>query len=352
MNNKIILILSFFILIFLFSVVILIGKEPKSTNPLKPMADQLKLQNYDTDLDKVDYTRQYQDVVMPWINDEKRKECRFYAAQSLLKQGCPESHDLKIVINKNPNAFIETLIFVPIYDELDNEQILFSTHNVNDKLLFETFPYIPEITTISFISTQITDEGMKSLFYLPFLKQLSISTTDSEKFPILVTSKGIEIISKHIGLTSLFTGDIEILPETISALVENSQQIVFLGISTNALNNDSLSGITKIKSLKEISLTHFQNTPKQQTKMSCDLFVTLSNCPELEIYTLKNYDFSQIPSDSVLKSIANPKGKIKRITLLGCKLHQKLIQAFWEIDTLESICIDDRLFKNDVQMNE
>jgi hypothetical protein len=51
-----------FVIIFIFFVPILIGKENESMNPAKPMVDQLKLQNYDTALDKVDYHVPYNDI--------------------------------------------------------------------------------------------------------------------------------------------------------------------------------------------------------------------------------------------------------------------------------------------------
>jgi hypothetical protein len=71
-----------FVIIFIFFISILIGKENESTNPTKPMIEALKLSAYDSALDKINYDVPYEKIRWAWKDDPQRQEKRLSAVYS------------------------------------------------------------------------------------------------------------------------------------------------------------------------------------------------------------------------------------------------------------------------------
>ena len=109
----------FFAVIFLFSVSFLSGKENQSTNPTKPMVEELKLPDYDIALDRVDYRTFFREdsrlhvgnegleqkegynipcdeVRWPWMDDAQRRKKRLEALKKL-------HHPIQNAANHNPD---------------------------------------------------------------------------------------------------------------------------------------------------------------------------------------------------------------------------------------------------------
>ena len=163
------------------------------------MVEALKLSDYDLALDKIDYHVPYYKIRWPWKDDPQRREKRISAAKKLLASDAGLYHDVygvseKILPGQEENPFyVKQLAWSWFYSELDDSMEI--PDQVNDSLLAETLPHIPEIEKIALRLTKVTDKGLEALFYLPVLKNVIIETPNPNH-PIPITDKGIVLISK------------------------------------------------------------------------------------------------------------------------------------------------------------
>jgi hypothetical protein len=340
---------SAFVVLFLFCVSYADVQKNESTNPAKPIVDRLKLQNYDTALDKVDYHVPYNDIRWPWKDNVQRQEKRIAAIQKLLAtnagiygEGYSNIESEIRDSQSSKRAYVRRMGWLWSYSELDDT--LDVPDKVDDALLAETLPYIPEIEKISLGLTKVTDKGLESLFFLPVLKNVSIETPEPETHPLPITSQGIVLISQLPLLEVLFVRGIRLSDEALKKIAQNGKQIkrfVYWG--------DGISDIG-IKYLNEMPCLEFfifdsrvSPTVKNNTspKLTTKVFIPLSQCQSLRGISLCYCDFQQIPDESILNTITNSNNKIRSIDLQGTKVHPLLVKSLCNIQSLIEISFFD-----------
>jgi hypothetical protein len=336
---------SVFIVFFLFCISNADEQRNMSTNPAKPLIDQLKLQNYDTALDKVDYHVPYDDIRWSWKDDVQGQEKRIAAIKKLLATNAGIYDDMHSrIFSEQEHSFfyVRRLGWLWSYSELDGSMDV--PDKVNDALLAETLPYIPEIEKISLGLTKVTDKGLESLFLLPILKNVSIETPDSNIHPLPITSHGIVLISKLPLLEFLFVRGVHLSDNSLKEIARNGKRIkrfIYWG--------DGISDVG-IEYLKEMSCLEFfifdsRESPavKSNTspKLTSKVFIPLSQCQSLRGVSLCYCDFQQIPNESILNAITNSNNNIRSIDLQGTTVHPLLVKSLCNIQSLIEISFFD-----------
>jgi hypothetical protein len=351
------------VIIFISFVPILIGKENESTNPAKPMVEQLKLPNYDTSLDSLDYhaqmktiyaTRKVQNIKWSWKTDPVRQRKRIEAVKKLMVCGgrSPKMEDIvELIINDktyrsegepeeaHPREYpIDLLGFNWEYDD-DGEVLVIIPDKVDDKLLMETFPYIPEIQSLSLAFTNVTDKGLESIFYLPLLKHLSLTTTEPETHPLPITDKGIDLISKHPSLESISMRNLNITDNALKSIAENSTHIKRIDFEGETISDKGIFYLGKMKSLRSLSLSRrgglHIDTIRPPALITLKVFEYLSQCPNLIHIGFNFYDFSIEPNKTILKSIQQFK-KLQTINFRNTKLHPLILKSICNLKTIQN----------------
>jgi hypothetical protein len=357
----------FFVVFFTFSVSILVGKENKSTNPTKPMVEELKLPDYDTALDQVDYRSFFREesrlhignkgleqkegynipckeIHWPWIDDVQRRKKRSDALRKLHQTDVRIRASISDILNINDNNELcaEYLSWSSWqYSDWGDELLENVPTNVNDKLLAETLPYIPDIEAVSLPLTRVTDDGLKNLFYLPLLRKVSIDTPEPEQYPLPITNKGIVLISKLPLLKRLFVRGVRLSDESLKEIAKNGKQI-----KDFMYNGDGISdvGIAYLKDMPQLESLYFQHfvgsivKGRSSPKLTARVFIPLSQSQVLKHITFDNYDFIQIPDKETLNAIKNlKKTRIVSVALYHTKVHPLLVKSLCNVQSLQGV---------------
>jgi hypothetical protein len=332
-----------FVVIFVSFVSILIGQENESTNPAKPMVEALKLSAYDSALDKINYDVPYYKIRWSWKDDVQRREKRLSAIKKLLttNAGIHDEGYSNIeyeFYNQAIDAYVRRMGWSWNYSELDNT--LEIPDKVDDTLLAETLPYIPEIEQISLRLTKVTDKGLESLFYLPVLKDVSIETPDSD-YILPITSQGIVLISKLPLLDDLFVRGVCLSDESLKEIAKNGKQLKRFMYWVYWDDTVSDKGIAYLKEMPRLESLFFEysvaKTAKRNTspKLTSRIFIPLSQSQSLKHIAFDNYDFLQIPDKETLNAIKNLKNtKIISVTLNHTKVHPLLVKSLCDLQSL------------------
>ncbi|MDR2441448.1 MAG: hypothetical protein LBE12_18970, partial [Planctomycetaceae bacterium] len=329
------------------------SKTPPSTNPAKPMVEQLKLPNYDTALDSLDYHAplkkiyamvEVPDINWPWKTDPIRQRKRIEAVRKLL-QNRVFARDIDNIA-KGSYLPLDSISWPWQYDETNTEQLITTAHTVNDDLLVETLPFIPEIRTCGLSFTKITDKGLKALFYLPLLKRLWIETVEPETHPLPITDKGIDLISKHPSLEGISMRNLNITDNALKSIAENSTNIKRIDFEGENISDKGIFYLGKMKSLRSLSLSRRGGIPidtiRPPAPITSQVFEYLSQCSDLAYIGFNFYDFSIEPAKTLLKSIQQFK-KLRMINFRNTKLHPLILKSLCDLKTIQDITM---LFDN------
>ena len=188
------------IITVLFSSFINVFGKEFSNNPTSDKVEEFQLPNYDTALDKINYSQPYDEIVWPWMSDEKKKEKHAEVANLLASISNTRWKDRGIFRWLKEDQKIRSLDFTPEFDEWC-ESYVYTPDQLTDDLLAKTFPYIPEIRGLAFHETNVSDQGLKNIYYLPLLQSVMIYSTKK------ITTKGLEYICKHPSLKHLTVYD-------------------------------------------------------------------------------------------------------------------------------------------------
>jgi hypothetical protein len=330
------------VVIFTHSVSILSGKENESTNPAKPMVEELKLSAYDSSLDKTDYNVPYHEIRWAWRDDPQRQGKRLSAVKKLLTTNAGIYDDVygQLLPGQDRKSFyVRRLGWSWSYSELDDS--METSDNVNDSLLAETLPYIPEVEKVSLGLTKVTDKGLESLFYLPVLKNVNIETPNPNH-TLPITSKGIVLISKLPLLEKLFVRGICLSDESLKEIAKNGKQIKDFEYWVYWDDEISDKGMTYLKAMPQLESLYFQysvtKTVKGNTspKLTPRAFIPLSQSQSLKHIILWGYDFLQIPDRETLNAIRNfKKTKIISVALYHTKVHPLLVKSLCNVQSLQ-----------------
>jgi hypothetical protein len=338
----------FFAVFFTFSILILIGKENQSTNLSKPMVETLKLSAYDSALDKIDYNVPYYKIRWPWKDDSQRREKRLSAVKKLLASDAGIHDDVygQLLPGREENSFyVKRLGWRCFYSELDNTMEI--PDKVDDSLLLETLPYIPEIEKIALHLTKVTDKGLESLFYLPILTEVSIDTPEPEQYPIPITDKGLVLVSKLPLLKNLFVRGVRLSDESLKELAKNGKQIKRFMYDGNGISNEGVGYLKDMPQLESLIFSHFVGIiikGNTASKLTSRVFIPLSQSQSLKYIAFENYDFIQIPDRETLNAIKQlNKTKIVSVRLYHTKVHPLLVKALCNVQTLQRISFFDNL---------
>jgi hypothetical protein len=337
------------------------------------MVENLKLPNYDSALDTIDYNapmktiyamRNVRDIEWPWKTDPIRQRKRINAIKKLWACG-GLSTDMKNIVEmtvndetyakENNNKYpLDILGFRFEYDEYtQNASVLkIVPDKVNNKLLMETLPYIPEIEKIILLFTiNVSDEGLNSLFYLPILKEIIIDTPEPETHPLLITDKGIELISKHPSLEMISLRHLNITDNSLKSISENAKLIKTLNYAGETISDTGIFYLSKMESLTSLSLSRSGGwsleTPRPPSKITHEVFDLLTSFPNLKKFQFDFYDLSAPPNLETLQSIQKLDGKIQFLKFIGTKFHPKLLNEICKINSLKQLDIFSRVFKFD-----
>jgi len=316
----------------------------QSTNPAKPMVDELQLPNYDTALDSIDYTKEYAQIEWPWRSDAEAAKKR-EAAITEWKKAKPANDHRHIF---HPFRFFG---FSPKYDTDIDSFCDFPVH-VNDDLLVKTLPHIPEIQRVVFVSTNVTDEGIKSLFYLPLLEQVSLDTWDSKGHPILVSGDGLKLISRHPSLRRFYLSNIDISDETLRGISKNGQNIEAFSVESASLTHKGFEFFENMTLLRQFSFknANFENASDGAgvvNTVTSEVFLFFSRCPSLKVIGFRDCDFSSPPSEAVIEAIKKMDGQLTSFTFKGGRIDPKVLKTIFELKSLEGAWIFD--FRGDAR---
>jgi hypothetical protein len=354
----------FVVVIFTFSVSILIGKENESTNPAKPMVEVLKLPNYDIALDRVDYRSFFREdsrlragnegleqkegynipcdeVRWPWMDDTQRRKKRLDALKKLHQTGVETEEPIREILSRNDNneMCLKYLNWPLRYSEWGDELLENIPTNVDDKLLAETLPYVPDIETVVLPLTRVTDNGLKNLFYLPLLREVDIDTPEPEQYPISITNKGIVLISKLALLNDLFIRGVRLSDESLKEIAKNGKQIKRLKYFGDGISDEGIGHLKDMSQLESLYFQYFiikKEKGNTSTTLTSRVFIPLSQCQSLKHIAFNNYEFSQIPDRETLNAIKDfRKIRIITVMLTHTKVHPLLIKSLCNIQSLQ-----------------
>jgi len=256
------------------------------------------------------------------------------------------------------SAPMRSIHITPKYDHHDDIYYEFPVH-VNDDLFAKNLPYIPEIRSITLISTNVTNEGIKFLFHLPLLEGFSLGTQDSDNHPILVTGDGLKLISRHPSLRRFSLSVVDISDETLQNILENGQSITSFSIKSDLITDKGLEPLQNMRSLEDFSLTsasisnkgfealknmkslrHLLFDKKNDTivvnnTVTADVFLSLSQCPPLRSFDFRDCDFSSPPSEELIEAIKKMDGQLSSVKFFGGRIHPKLFKTIFELKSLK-----------------
>jgi hypothetical protein len=320
------------------------GQNNKSTNLAKPMVETLKLSTYDSALDKISYDVPYEKIRWAWKDDPQRQEKRLSAVKKLLTTNAGIYDDVhsRIFSEQEHSLFyVRRLGWRWLYSELDDTMEI--PNKVDDSLLAETLPYIPEIEKISLRLTKVTDKGLESLFYLPVLKDVGIETPDSN-YSLPITSQGIVLISKLPLLENLFVRGVCLSDESLKEIAKNGKQIKRFMYCVYWDDAVSDRGIAYLREMPRLESLFFEYSVAKNVKgnnspkLTSRIFIPLSQSQSLKHIAFDNYDFLQIPDKETLNAIKNLKNiKIISVTLNHTKVHPLLVKSLCSTQSLQGV---------------
>jgi len=291
-----------------------------STNPVKVMFTELKLPNYDTALDMIDYSVPYDKIEWPWKTDPERQEKRIEALKKLVQAKAP--YYVTEIVQHNPKLPLRGFGWNWGYDEID-WFFYADGDNVTDDLLFEVLPYTPEVESCGLDHTKVTDEGLKAFFYLPTFKGLGLTTVEPDTHPLQITDKGIEIISKHPTLESIGLRNVRITDESFKSLARNAKKLRKLSYTGDGITSHGLEYMKETNSLLVLSLT---NTNVEKPIITAEILDILAAIPRLQRLTLDDYDLSAPPDERMLASLKKLDDKLISLNFRNSKVHPKLLE--------------------------
>jgi hypothetical protein len=354
---------NFFILLFLCwgassSYAQINSASPVSTNPAKAMVEELKLPNYDTYLDSIDYNApekiypvnvRIRDIKWHWMSDVEYAKKHIEAYKKLLECGA----QLPKIDNSSDMSEIRPVVRLSFkweYDEDEFNKLITKSDMVNDQTLMDVLPYIPEIEYIDLPFTKITDKGVVSFFYLPLLKSVSLTTTEPKDYPSLITDEGIEIITKLPLLESISLRNLLVTEKSFRSIAENGKRIKDVSLEGDCISDSGISYLRKMQSLESLSISQCSRGDLNNTHSSAlvtpNVFAALSQSPNLSSIRFTLYDFSSIPNDTVITAIKSM-NKLYYLDFRHTKIHPLLLKNICEIKTLRELCIDGGYFKFD-----
>jgi hypothetical protein len=242
-------------------------------------------------------------------------------------------------------AYVRRLGWLWFYSELDNTPEV--SDKVDDALLAETLPHIPEIEQLNLGLTKVTDKGFESLFLLPVLKFVVITTPEPETHPLPITSQGIVLISKLPLLENLYIRGVRLSDKALKEIAQNGKQIkrfIYVNDEVSEIGIEYLKEMPRLESFifdSRVSPAVKSNT---SPKLTSKVFIPLSQCKSLSGITLHYCDFQQIPDESIQKTITNfnkYNNNIKSINLKNTKVHPLLVKSLCNIQSLTEISFFD-----------
>ncbi len=318
-----------------------------STNPAKPMVMKLQLPNYDPALDSLDYD--IPEIVTasatippqinwPWKTDETKQKKRVQAIDLLEKNGTWKSHSRRL----KPRDYrepVDSLFWGWFYDEYEDNRLVAYGLEVNDDLLLKTLPHIPEIRSCRlFFTPKITDKGLEALFYLPILSRLDMGTAEPEKYPLSVTDKGIDLISKHPSLERITFRNMNITDASLISIAKNTKKLKFFAYSGKDITDAGVKALCNLPHLEAVLISnehYFHERNKMVPNITNRIFQYTANLRKLRSLDARYCDLSGKPDLQTINSISNHKN-INSFAFTGSKIHPYILHAFCNISSIES----------------
>jgi hypothetical protein len=179
---------------------------------------------------------------------------------------------------------------------------------VTDDLLRETLPYLPDLKCIVLQMTSVTDEGVRLFSCLKYLEDVRFVSGDPEKFPLLITPKSLEILTKQNNLKSI----------ALCGIKFTDKDIQFL------------------ENMRSLEIVKIRYCP-----LTSDCFRTLVKIPNLNRLELEGIDLSKPIPDDVVKVIEAGSCKLTNLDLSKTKPSKDLVRALMKIKTLEDIRLNE-----------
>ena len=193
------------------------------------------------------------------------------------------------------------------------EEIVSVPTDVDDRLLAEHLPYLPECRRLVLHLTSVTDEGLAIIEQVPYLRDLFLCYEWTHRYPVLITDRGMAAVGEHPELRLVVLSGMRITDKGI-ADISLSKTIRRLEIECCPITADSFLSIAKMPRIEKLDFGFDERkvVPKSMSP-----------------------DFSRPISAEVAEAVASLDGRLKSLKFEGLDVHPSLLSAIARIKSIE-----------------
>jgi hypothetical protein len=254
----------------------------------------------------------------PQFDDPAFLAARRRAVDRLKKAGAKILWD-EATVGGKPQQLVSSVEFDAVYAEGTIIDPVHAPQDVDNRLLRETLPYLPELPQLILGMTKVDDAGLRFVPQLRHLTSLRVVSNDAKRFPIFLTDEGMDTIAGIPSISSLTVFGARISDRGVEKLARATtlEHVNLLNCPVTSQCLEPLSRLPRLDSLW-LGRAYGFNIPESY-----------------------HPDFGKPITDSTRRALKRFNGRLTELELIGVDIHPSLLDAIGEIKSLWSLDLED-----------
>lgn len=212
----------------------------------------------------------------------------------------------------------ETDLGVPI-PPMAEEPTNLPQWRVNDELLAETLPHLPDCRYLILQGSLVTDNGIATACEIPCLAELRIANTWIHRYPSLVTNQAMRHVGRHPSLREVSLKCQPITDEGME-LLSQSRTIEEVDLCNCPITSNAIISLARMPNLSSLKV----GTSDSQ------YIAPRAYTPDLSSWT-----------PEIGQALSELDGKLISVTIQNVPLHPKIRQAFENMESVTDFQFDE-----------